>query len=75
MSDVQWWSGLVIFALTNVGFYKLFEICSAETDLIKVLTCMAIYYSICLVLRVILRMVIGLKKFPQFFWEGMPRRS
>jgi hypothetical protein len=74
--DWQFVAGLVIFAATNVGFMKLFEICSVITDIRVVLTWMAIYYAIALFLRVILRKVIGLGPwFPQFFWEGVPTRK
>jgi hypothetical protein len=72
----KWWPGIGIYAITNVGFLKLFEVCSTMTDMTKTLTLMACYYAIAFALRYILRSIIGLRKpFPQFFWEGIPKRS
>jgi hypothetical protein len=74
--DWKFFSGLTIFALTNVGFLKLFEVCSEITDIKVVVTWMGVYYAVALLLRVILRKVIGLGPwFPQFFWEGMPSKK
>lgn len=77
--DGKWWAGLLIYAATNCGFLKLFEICSTVTDVSKVLMLMAIYYAIALVFRFVLRNMLKLDKrrMPQFFWEPpfFPRRT
>jgi hypothetical protein len=72
MKNSQWWAGVIIFATTNVGFLKLFDLCASETDLKVVLTKMLIFYGVAGLFRLILRKVLKLKDFPQFFWEGMP---
>lgn len=77
--DSKWWAGLMIYAATNCGFLKLFDICSKITDISTVLMFMAIYYAIAFVLRLVLRNVLELGKehVPQFFWEPpfYPRRT
>ena len=73
---LKWWTGLVIYAVTNVGFLKLFEYCSTCTELPVVLRTVAFYYAATLLLRLFMRRVVGLKPaFPQFWWEGMPTRN
>lgn len=77
--DGKWWAGLVIYAATNCGFLKLFEVCSTLTDVSNVLMLMAIYYAAAFVLRYILRNILKIDKkhMPQFFWEPpfYPRRD
>jgi hypothetical protein len=76
---LKWWAGLLIYAVTNVGFLILFDTCSKITDLNRVFMLMAIYYGIALVLRFVLRNVLKLdkKRMPHFFWEPpfYPRRN
>jgi hypothetical protein len=72
----QWYTGLAIYAVTNIGFYKLFEFCSGEVSLVMNLMAMVVYYAGALLLRLVLRRLVGLgKPFPQFWWEGIPRRA
>jgi hypothetical protein len=77
--DGKWWAGVLIYAVTNGGFLKLFEICSSITDVSQVLMYMAVYYAAAFALRFILRDVLKLDKklMPHFFWEPpfYPRRT
>lgn len=76
MPEWKWWTGLCSYAATNVGFMWLFDVCAGCPDIKQVLTYMAIYYAIALAARFVLRKVLGIgPDFPQFFWEGFPKRS
>ena len=76
MPEWRWWTGLVCYAVTNVGFMKLFDFCAGCPDYLVVFQAMGTYYAIALLLRLIMRKVFGLdKSFPQFFWEGLPTRG
>eukprot|EP01025_Chloroclados_australasicus_P008131 TRINITY_DN12808_c1_g1_i1.p1 TRINITY_DN12808_c1_g1~~TRINITY_DN12808_c1_g1_i1.p1 ORF type:complete len:172 (+),score=4.08 TRINITY_DN12808_c1_g1_i1:1-516(+) len=76
LTDSQWWVGIVAYAVTNVGFIKLFEYCAGQTEIMLTLRAMALFYAVAYALRLLLRHVVGLKpSFPQFWWEGIPKRS
>lgn len=79
LPEGKWWAGLAIYAATNCGFLKLFDICSRVTDVSKVLMFMSVYYLAAFALRFLLRNVLGIDKkhVPQFFWEPpfYPRRT
>ena len=69
----KWWLGLIIYALTNVFFLRLFEFCAGTPDLKVVLTAVARYYAIALAARLFMRKVVGLKpSFPQFWCVVQP---
>lgn len=73
--DSQWYPGIIGYAVTNVGFIKMFEFAVDVTDIRLTLAVMAVYYAAAYLLRFILRRIFKVdRKFPQFFWEGFPQR-
>lgn len=73
--DSQWYPGIVGYAITNVGFIKMFEFSVDVTDVRLTLAVLAAYYAAAYLLRLILRRFFKVDdKFPQFFWEGFPQR-
>lgn len=72
--DGQWYPGIIVYAITNVVFIKLFEF-SQTCDFQVLLGVLACYYAVAYFLRFLLRRVFNVdEKFPQFFWEGFPQR-
>lgn len=72
----RWWTGLACYAVTNVGFLRLFDFCAGCTHLPRVLEAMAVYYGCAILLRLMMRRLLGFdKSFPQFWWEGIPSRG
>jgi hypothetical protein len=75
LPDNKWYPGLVIYAITNVGFLRLWDFCSGQTVVTNLMV-LAAYYAAAFVARLVMTHVIGLSKsFPQFFWEGVPKRT
>lgn len=73
--DSQWYPGILVYAITNVGFMKIFEFSIDVADVRVTVGVLVVFYAVAYALRFILHRVFKVdEKFPQFFWEGFPQR-
>lgn len=73
--DSQWYPGILVYAITNVSFMKIFEFSIDIADVRVTVGVLVVFYAVAYALRFLLQRVFKVdKKFPQFFWQGFPQR-